>query len=262
MGGKKQPRQRGATSNRNSAPADGENAGRRQRRGDGERDAVADERERRADERERKADERERKADERERRADEREVQADRREAEAAEWARELDERARRLGVPAGEIMGHQAAESIRRSRALVAATRQRLQRREEALEREQDRTDRQQAQIDRLLSEGGRGRGAWLPIAGSQVERADALRERSCATIEAFAVAEDGIARTYDKLASSTPGHRDRYQRIAREARDAARKSREILRMLTSYAAPAARAGPGPADRGYDEAEPSTGSS
>ena len=231
MGGNKQPPQRGEAASGRDAAELRERAAGKYDALDDERDRMADERERKANEREHLADERERLADERERRTDERELQAENVEVRAGERARELGERKRRLGGPAQGILGQQVADHIERSRALVEATRQRLQRRGEALDRVKDRAERQQAEIDRASAESERSRTAWQLRSRRPIERAEALRERACDVIKAFADAEDEVARVHEELAASNPGHSGQYRHAAEEAHSAAHKAREALR-------------------------------
>jgi hypothetical protein len=199
-----------------------------------EYNALSDERDRKANARERLADERECREDQREHRSDEREIQAAKAEVRAEEQERELGERERRLGGPAQGIFGGQVADHIERSRALVEATQQRLQRRYEARDRVNDRAERQQAEVDRASAEGARSRTVWRTPDRRPIERAEALRERTCEVLEAFAAAEDEVARVHEELAASNPGHRDQYRRAAEEAHSAARKARKALRAFT----------------------------
>ncbi|MGE5286681.1 MAG: hypothetical protein ACM3ML_05655, partial [Micromonosporaceae bacterium] len=78
---------------------------------------------------------RDRAADERERRADDRETRADEHERKADERQRELDERARRLGAAVASLE-QRTLETIERSRALLGASGQRLNRQEAAVKR------------------------------------------------------------------------------------------------------------------------------
>ena len=177
------------------------NGAARERAALSDRERAADERQARAGTRETLAGERERLADQREREADQREALLDRERQEADEREKDLDERGRRLD------------------------------RQESAVKRAQARRDRQQADVDRATAETERGLTGWLPGPAKPTERAKALREQALRAIEAFAAHEEEIARIHEDLAASTPSRRDEYRRVAEQARQTARKAREILR-------------------------------
>jgi len=199
-----------------------------------ERQRKADEREAGADERETRADERERLADERERLADERERAVDQREAGLDERERELVARGQHLSM-AIEDLEQRTRATIERSRALLARSGKRLDRGEEAVKRSRARREREQADIDRASAEAERGLTTWLPDPGPMIERSRRLRQQALTAIEAFAATEEQIARVHEDLAASKPGHREEYRRVARQARDTARRAREIIRSVAA---------------------------
>ena len=206
-----------------------------------ERERVADERERVAGERERKANKREALADERERKADEREREADRREAALNErqWGidereRELNERGRELGVVV-ESLQQRALETVERSRALLALSRQRLNRHETAAERAQAHQERQQAELSRTLAQSKREHAAALPDPTEVIARARALSEQARAVMEAIAANEEEIARLHEELAARSPERREEYRHTAEQARVNARRAREVIRKFTA---------------------------
>ena len=135
--------------------------------------------------------------------------------------------------------------ETIRRSRALLEASGDRLDHQETAVRRTQARREREQAEVDRESAESGRDLGAWLPDPGRPIERALALRKQALTAIEAFAANEDQVARVHEEIAASRPDRRDDYRRIAEQARSTARKAREILRSFTDETAAAPEPGP-----------------
>src|SRR5215831_10097920 len=98
-----------------------------------QREALADERDRKADQREALADERDHKAEEREALADERDHKAEEREALADEREKQLDELAHQVGVQTGSQVRHSRA-AIERSRTILSASRDRLDRNEATL--------------------------------------------------------------------------------------------------------------------------------
>ncbi|HET6908532.1 MAG TPA: hypothetical protein VFH54_04270, partial [Mycobacteriales bacterium] len=73
----------------------------------------------------------------------------------------------------------------------------------------------------------------AALPDPSKAIERAQALRKRTQAAMEALAANEDEIARVHELLAARRPQQRDEYRRTAEQARSRARKVREDLRTL-----------------------------
>lgn len=195
-----------------------------------ERQFRADERERLADERQVQADEREARADERERLADQRERAADQRETEQDKRDRELPERGQRVNAA---FLGLQARTlaNIEVSRSLLARNGQRLDREEQAVGRQQARRERQQAEVERASAEVELALATTVPDPAAEIERSRRLRQKILTAIEAFAASEAQIARLYEDLAASQPGRREEYRRIADQARDTARKAREVLR-------------------------------
>lgn len=163
------------------------------------------------------------------RKSGERDRKSGGRDAPAGQRERDLDEHERGLGA-AVEGMERQTAHTIDRSRALVDATRQHLGRRNAADQRPDRRREREQAEVDREAAEGARRGGLWPPGARGQIERAKALREQAVAAIEAFARTEEEIALLHEQLAAASPTDRGEYLRIAGNARDGARKARDLL--------------------------------
>lgn len=176
------------------------------------------------------ADQRERKADEREREADRREAALTRRQQETDERERALQERARRLGADFLTLEQRTLA-AIKRSRALLALSEQRLDRREPAVKQVAAGRDRHQAEV--AASE--REQAARLPDPSKRIERAKVLRKWALATFEAFAANEEEIARIHEELAARRPERRDEYQCVAEQARAAARRARAVLRAFTA---------------------------
>lgn len=198
-----------------------------------ERQFRADERDRLADERQSLADAREARADEREQLADQRERAADRREAEQDE----RDEQDRKASEP-GQRVNTAFADlqaNIELSRLLLARSGQRLNREEAAARRQQARRKRQQEEIDRASAETERGLAAWLPDSVQEIERSRRLRQQVLTAIDAFAASEAQIARLHEDLAAADPSRREEHRRIAEQARDTARKAREMLRTAAS---------------------------
>jgi hypothetical protein len=205
-----------------------------------ERDRVFTEREHLADEREDRADERESKADRREALADEREHEADRREAAQSEREQLADERERQLDERLGTLradpstLQQRALGNIERSRELLALSGERLNRREAEVKRSRAHSERQQDDVDRASAESERGLADWLPDVGELIGQATALRKRARMAVEAFAIAEERIARVHEDLAVRRPEHRDELRHIAERARVTARKAREAIRPFT----------------------------
>jgi chromosome segregation ATPase len=194
-----------------------------------ERQVRADEREQLAEERERNADERDARADERERLADERERAADLRETELDDREHALIERSQQLSTDLEDLEERTLA-TIERSRILLARSGQRLSRQEEAVRRHQARRERQQAEIDRASAETERSLGTWWPDPAPAIERSRKLRQKAVAAIETFAANEEQIARLHEDLAAGQPSRRGEHRQLAEQARDTARKAREIL--------------------------------
>ena len=68
---------------------------------------------------------------------------------------------------------------------------------------------------------------------AADERERTADERERAeqgLTAMEALAVIEDQLARTYEELAARSPGRRDECRRAAEQARMSARKAREVV--------------------------------
>ncbi len=123
---------------------------------------------------------------------------------------------------------------SIQRSRALLARSAQRLDRQEAGLRRAAEDRERQQAEINRESADAERRLVSALPDPSKAVERAKEVRTRARNAVEAFAAAQEEIARINQQLAARLPDHRDEYQRIAKQARETARKARDVLPVLT----------------------------
>src|SRR5215831_4245303 len=220
-----------------AAPVDlrGPPAGEREAQAD-ERDRVADQREARADERDRQADQREALADERDRVADQRETlaaerdhMADRREARADERDRKadqrekhLDELAQQVGVQAGTRVRH-SRETIERSRTILSASRDRLDRNEATLRHAQASSQSGQAQADRVARGGQAGFPATIRVAMTLMEM--------------IARTERDIAETLQHRAAHSAGkHAARPRRLARDAIQGAHEAEtrhEQLRQL-----------------------------
>jgi hypothetical protein len=149
------------------------------------------------------------------------------------ERERQLDERAHRVGVAVDDLQQRVLA-SIERSRALLARSGERLSRQEAGLKRTTDDRARQQAEINRESAESERHLVAGLPDPSEAVERAKNFHTRARSAVEAFASAQEEIASINEQLAARLPGHHDEYERIAEQARKAARKARDILPALT----------------------------
>jgi len=198
------------------------------------RERIADARERKANEREAVANERQRMADGRERKADGREAELNERQRQLDERERQLDERALRLGVAVDDLQRRVLA-SIERSRTLLARSGERLDRQEAALTRATEEQERQQAEVDRESAEAERHLVSGLPDPSETIERAENFRTRARSSVEAFASAQEEIARINEQLAARLPNHRDEYKRTAEQAREAARKARDVLTALTS---------------------------
>ena len=210
----------------------------RQRQAD--RASLADEREHTADAREQAADVREHTADERERTADAREHAADKREADLDERQRQLDERERRLDEQAQRTgaavddLQQRVLASIAQSRALLARSSQRLDRQEAGLRRVATYGERRQAEISRESAETERRLVSALPDPSKVVDQAREIRMRARHAVQAFASAQEEIARINEQLAVRLPDYRDEYQRTAEQARETARKALDVLPELT----------------------------
>ncbi len=187
----------------------------------GLREKRLDEREHDADQREGLADDREALANERESQADDREALANERESQANLREKRLDERELSLSD-----LQRQLASTIRRTRALLAADRQRrdpLQAAGADLAAEQAEAIDELADSERLA--------ARLISVRQQMERSKMLRRQAAAMIEAMAAAEERIARQHDHMAAVSARHADKYRRFADDARAAAQRARAILR-------------------------------
>lgn len=193
-----------------------------------ERDALADEREMLADERDRLADEREALADEREALADERERLTDERERETDERELSLDELARRFGARV-VTLEERTLEHLDRSRVLLAAQAQRLDRQEAEVGRARAlRERRQHSTIRAMASEQWELPG---PDSSDPVEQAEVLTHLARAALTAFAQTAEEIARRHDEAAASGAGRRDEHRRRAERVREAIRRAAEIMR-------------------------------
>lgn len=194
--------------------------GRGYRRGHrAERDALADEREFLADDRDRVANEREAVADDREARADARERGADARE-------QSLDDLARRLGAGVASLE-ERALEQFDRARAVLDAQMQRLDRQEATLMRSRALRMRQDHATIRATAA-----DYWdLCAAGSgdPLQEIAALTAQARGALDAFARTAEKIARHHDAAAVSNV-RGDEHRRIAERAREAARRSIEIM--------------------------------
>jgi hypothetical protein len=194
------------------------------------RTELADERDHAADERERLADERERLADERERLADQREALADEREQRLNDLEARADARARNFGVPT-ETVPQRVQETIARGRALLAASSASLDRSQAALERQQVRTARHQQSVDRETATSQRALDAGFrpaqPADGGPEDRGERLRQRFLSAAAELVRVEEHIAEIYEHSGTSDPDRRARHEKIAQEAREAARHAR-----------------------------------
>jgi hypothetical protein len=173
-----------------------------------------------ANEREAGADDRDVVADDREARADERERDADARE-------QSLDELGRRLGASVASLE-ERALEQFDRARALLDAQLQRLDRQEATLMRARALRMRQDHATIRATAA-----DYWdLPAAGSgdPLQEVAALTTQARVALDAFARTAEKIARHHDAAAVSN-GRGEEHRRIAERAREAARRSAEIMR-------------------------------
>jgi len=127
--------------------------------------------------------------------------------------------------------MDQRAQEDIERARQLLALSAERLNRGEARIKREQARRSRQQAQIDRESAGTERDLAAWRPDPKQLIGQRKALRTETGRAIEALTMNEERVARTYEDLAVSQPERRQEYRATAEQARDTARKVREVLR-------------------------------
>jgi hypothetical protein len=163
-----------------------------------QREALSDERDRKADRREALADERDRKADQREAPADERDRQADQRE-------KHLNELAQQVGLQAVSRIG-QSREAIKRSRTIMSASRDRLDRNEATLRRAQASSQIGQARSDRVA----RGEQAGFP----------ATLRVTMTLMEAIARTERDIAGTLQHMATHSEGKKAaRRRKLAEDA-------------------------------------------
>src|SRR5215831_247716 len=195
----------------------------------GERESLADERERKADQRQVLADERERKADQRQVLADERERKADQRQGLADERERKADRREDRLAELAQQFGVHtgsrvrQSREAIERSRAILSASGDRLDRNEATLRHAQASSQSGQEQADRVA----RGWEAGFP---GTIRVAMTLMEEIART-------ERNIAETLQDMAAHSKGrHVARRRKLAEDAIQGAHEAHkrgEQLRQL-----------------------------
>ena len=183
---------------------------------------------------------------EREQRLEEREHQADAREREADEREREADEREERLAERAARLRQHsvelrarmistrgQAEQAVEQSKAVLDASRDRVRRAEAVLNRAYARDARERANLARAVQRGEQPPGRQLVDATGLADRVSELRERTAAAAAQLANSEELVARVHDELAARDPGNPD-YQRLARQAREAARWARETQRRFT----------------------------
>src|SRR5215471_9288429 len=187
-----------------------------------ERDSKADQREALADERDRMADERDAMADERDRMADQREARADERDRKADRRERHLDELAQQVGVQAGNRVMH-SREAIERSRTILSASRDRLDRNEATLRHAQASSQSGLAQADRVARDGEAGFPATIRVAMTLMEM--------------IARTERDIAETLQHMAGHNAGkHAARRRKLARDAIQGAHEAEtrhEQLRQL-----------------------------
>ncbi len=137
------------------------------------------------------------------------------------------------MGVAVDDLQQRVLA-GIERSRALLARSGERLDRQEAGLLRVTEDRERQQAEVDRESAEAERHLVSGLPDPSNAVERAKGFRTRARNSVEAFASAQEEIARISEQLAARLPDHRDEYERDAEQAREAARRARDVLTALT----------------------------
>lgn len=123
------------------------------------------------------------------------------------------------------------ALEAIERSRALLSASSDRLDRGEAALRRSAASAERDQAEVDRVVGQSERELACRPPDPREQIEYAKALRKRLSATAAALATTEDEVAQVHDELAARRPEHASEYRRAADAARKAADHAREVER-------------------------------
>lgn len=197
------------------------------------RDRAADERDRIANERQAVADRRERIADDREKLADDREDAADERERQQDERDAPRTDRSKPPKAASIEARGRHALEAFERARARQAANAARTERNRALVERTLADQDRQRAAIAQEISVIGRGPrissepsgNTYRPLASRLHELRRQLIEAALATAEV----EDNIASQQEDLAARRPTGKTKYDRAAQDAREGARRAREI---------------------------------
>src|SRR5262249_57023778 len=96
-----------------------------------------------------------------------------------------------------------------------------------------------ERAELGRAVAESKREHAATLPDPYAAIARATALREQGLTVMDALAVIEDQLARTYEEMAARSPERRDEYRRTAEQARMSARKAREVVRKFSATTNP-----------------------
>ena len=155
-------------------------------------------------------------ADDRERRLDDRE--------------RRLDERSRTLGREVASAE-QRTREAIERSQVLLAAREARRNRSDAALRRAEERHAREREAVERAAAERERERAAEPPDPAQVIERSRWLRKKIAASLEAFAVTEEEVARVHEELAARRGDGGEKHRRIALEARQQMRRARDLAR-------------------------------
>jgi len=187
--------------------------------GTGEPEQRLEQRKQRLQEREREADEREREANEREQRLRERAVRLRQRAVEL---------RAR------GDDARERAEQAVDQANAVLDVTRNCGRRAEATINRASARAARERANVARSARRGARHPVYRQQDSAELADRFSALRKRTAAAAAQLAENEEEIARVHDKLASHQPANPE-YMRLANEAREAARRAREIERKYGS---------------------------
>lgn len=146
-----------------------------------------------------------------------------------------MAEHTRKIGAAVAS-MEQRTLETIERSRVLLEASGQRLDRQEAAVKCAHAQGQRQQADIDRASAEAARDLAAQLPDPSRPAQRSEKLRKQALTAIEAFALNLEETARTYEQLAASVPERRDENRQSAARARRNARRARRAREILRTF--------------------------
>jgi len=175
----------------------------------------------------------EQRLEQRKQRLQEREREADEREQRLRERAVRLRQRAVELRARADDAR-ERAEQAVDQANAVLDVTRNCGRRAEAMINRASARAARERANVAKSAR-----RGAWHPVYRQQdsaelADRFSALRTRTAAAAAQLAENEEEIARVHDTLASHQLANPE-YVRLANEAREAARRAREIERKYGS---------------------------